>query len=463
MRKGNAPLLAKLKGLLETSSETSSITTIRELLFVWSDPRNVCRNGLIADFSPLISSCLGCNNNPLNLGAGASSISVAMYQIKYMGKETTEIALASSVLVDAQKSIRDHPSVAEDSGSLGRNAMHFMQRILNSAESEMEATRAASIVLGLASSGASAENSFMWFWDYVKLAVFKEPSGSESDSGDEFVRAMSQFEDDPEYDRADDNDSKADDNEHGPRGDNGNSSVSVSAAVVADVAPRIGNKDNDANGHTAAAQPVNADDHDPLYVAPAALEKDLIDQAGSRNGRSNLYIDEDGNKIAVSPAEHYAHRDDLLHHYNAHEFEQCFGVRKMNDSDKKWRDNIDINDDNTKRGAGRPSERFLFTPRHKLFNSHLIFRKAKLEVPTLAGAPPPRRPKEKDLHARNVAAWNRRASDHARCMLALFRPWTADSWSDDRQMDYSIDAWDAFVDDLKDAACMRGQIPQRLC
>ena len=155
MRKGNAPLLAKLKGLLETSSETSSITTIRELLFVWSDPRNVCRNGLIADFSPLISSCLGCNNNPLNLGAGASSISVAMYQIKYMGKETTEIALASSVLVDAQKSIRDHPSVAEDSGSLGRNAMHFMQRILNSAESEMEATRAASIVLGLASSGAA--------------------------------------------------------------------------------------------------------------------------------------------------------------------------------------------------------------------------------------------------------------------------------------------------------------------
>ena len=72
----------------------------------------------------------------------------------------------------------------------------------------------------------------------------------------------------------------------------------------------------------------------------------------------------------------------------------------MNDSDKKWRDNIDTNDDNSKRGAGRPLERFLFTPRHKLFNSHLIFRKAKLEVPTLAGAPPPRRSKEKDLHER---------------------------------------------------------------
>ena len=58
-------------------------------------------NGIIVDFSRVLSGCTKGNAVPYTLGAGQGSKGASMYQIKYMGKDCVEISASASVLVDA--------------------------------------------------------------------------------------------------------------------------------------------------------------------------------------------------------------------------------------------------------------------------------------------------------------------------------------------------------------------------
>jgi hypothetical protein len=65
-----------------------------------------------------------------------------------MTKGQLNISASVPVLIDAAKHIKEHPSIAADSGEPDRDAKHFLQHILNRPSVEMEATQAASLVLG---------------------------------------------------------------------------------------------------------------------------------------------------------------------------------------------------------------------------------------------------------------------------------------------------------------------------
>ena len=104
---------------------------LRRLLAEWGSPSFVCRNGIIADWNPVMAACTAGNAVPLTLGAGSASKSTAMYSIKYMGKDSVNISAAATVLHEADKKVREHPSSADDKLTAERTSKHFCQHVIN--------------------------------------------------------------------------------------------------------------------------------------------------------------------------------------------------------------------------------------------------------------------------------------------------------------------------------------------
>jgi hypothetical protein len=77
-----AVLAARLQALNDVQLQSCLEMLARELL--------PCRQGIVADFSPILAGCTRGNAKTDTMGAGAGSKSAAMYQIKYMGKGTVE-------------------------------------------------------------------------------------------------------------------------------------------------------------------------------------------------------------------------------------------------------------------------------------------------------------------------------------------------------------------------------------
>ena len=74
-----------------------------------------------------------------------------MYSIKYMGKDSVNISAAATVLHEADKKVREHPSSADDKLTAERTSKHFCQHVINHSGMELEATQAAGLVLGVKS------------------------------------------------------------------------------------------------------------------------------------------------------------------------------------------------------------------------------------------------------------------------------------------------------------------------
>ena len=137
---------------LETGTDGRPGLRLRRLLAAWGSRAFVCRNGIairtrtlprhaarcresdldarrvagiIADWNITIALCTAGNAVPLTLGAGSASKSTAMYSIKYMGKDSVNISAAATVLHEADKKVREHPSSADDKLTAERTSKHF--------------------------------------------------------------------------------------------------------------------------------------------------------------------------------------------------------------------------------------------------------------------------------------------------------------------------------------------------
>jgi hypothetical protein len=63
----------------------------------------ICRNALIADWSPLLSGLTGPNANAVQMGAGDAAKAATVYTAKYCAKETVDIEKVAIILRDAQR------------------------------------------------------------------------------------------------------------------------------------------------------------------------------------------------------------------------------------------------------------------------------------------------------------------------------------------------------------------------
>ena len=70
-----------------------------------------------------------------------------------VAEDAVQISAAATLLADAHRHVHAEQtrSSADDAGEPQRNAKHFMQRVINASNMELEATQAASIVLGMSS------------------------------------------------------------------------------------------------------------------------------------------------------------------------------------------------------------------------------------------------------------------------------------------------------------------------
>jgi hypothetical protein len=221
-----------------------------------------------------------------------------------MGKDCVEIAGSASVLVDAYKHIKEFPSTATDSGTKEREAKHFCERVINTGI-ELEAVQAAALVLGIPSSRASNPIQYFSGWDVLRLARIAS-AGHVADI-------------DFTHEEADDETRDHDDITHEEADNNG---VAITHPVA---------DDNDAYNEVAELQravPVQAALHSGCNGAI-----DLLQQFDENNdlkchGYAQVYTTAQGEKLPVSAAHHYMHRDDRLWRFNAYEFGRLFNIRK---------------------------------------------------------------------------------------------------------------------------------------
>ncbi|KZR97440.1 Uncharacterized protein APZ42_007687, partial [Daphnia magna] len=107
----------------------------------------VNRNGLIVEYNETISAMLGCNTNP-----------------------PTEITHSISLIHYAKRTIENYPSVAEDSGTDKRTAMHLLNRVTNQISSTIEVS---SSFTSLAISDGPAEFTSCSFFKVYVHEAFK--------------------------------------------------------------------------------------------------------------------------------------------------------------------------------------------------------------------------------------------------------------------------------------------------
>ena len=87
----------------------------QKICFQWQHLN--CRNAQIASYSDVLSSLLGCNNNPILLGVDTAAKAALFYLIKYVTKDSTQPCESASVLIDAKEHCDKWESTAEDAAT----------------------------------------------------------------------------------------------------------------------------------------------------------------------------------------------------------------------------------------------------------------------------------------------------------------------------------------------------------
>ena len=120
----------------------------QRVVFAWR--RLPCRNAQVASFNDLLSVLLGCNNNPVHLGADVAAKAAMFYLVKYVTKDSTELNTALSVLADANQHVDKWKSTAEDADTNpNRRSIHLAERVSNTnGAMELSDTQGAGCVLG---------------------------------------------------------------------------------------------------------------------------------------------------------------------------------------------------------------------------------------------------------------------------------------------------------------------------
>ena len=93
---------------------------------------------MTVEFNKIVSAMLGCNTNVSILGSEEQAKSTLCYILKYVTKPPTEITHSISLIHHVRQTIEEHPSVAEDSGTEKRTAMHLLNGVTNQISSTIE-------------------------------------------------------------------------------------------------------------------------------------------------------------------------------------------------------------------------------------------------------------------------------------------------------------------------------------
>ena len=410
---------------------------MRRLLMAWTDPQLACGNGKVADFNLAFAGCTRSNSNAQTLGAGAAALAAGIYQGKYTSKSVGNISASATLIIQAQKYIKDHPSVAQGehpSGTAERDAMHLAQYMVNHSDQELTGTQAAAVVLNYASSFSSVGKKWhtgSQFYDLVRIAA--DNPGTES-----VDFSMPTPAEDPEEMAEEDDGNLADkdfcfegadkakprkvaaditmmdarNREFGGAGyaqvykTKGKALFSNAKDVTRTVRVNAGKSGRvTVDGVRSAVKWIGD------FTIGTKTITSVEDKIGGKVTLSDgtVFENPDAGRLPVSAAEHYGLRDVRLIGINAAEFTRAFTVRQMTEADRKWSGDAKMPaydmkwlennrsdgapaSSNVNEKAGRPCGRYRLLPPHLLCSTHIIVENAKYGMTAWAGSAPPKPP-----------------------------------------------------------------------
>lgn len=298
-----------------------------------------------------------------------------------MTKSNTGISHSASLILHARRIIEDYPSIAEDTGTPERNAIHLLNRVTNkiSCAVEVSSNMAAYALLG----GPSEFVSCSFFHVFVLEAIafaqihpnYEECLGQSSAS--EFDD-IAEFLDDEEF-------------------------PFTSETYDQDESDSQCNLDDLYN-----------EDINPEFLESTG-ENDELDSTSSHSS-AKVYTTSNG-RVAVPQIVHYCYRGSAFLDYSLHSYAALIDVIMK----PKKNSNQSVQSDSNHTGRGRPKNgMFEFSRGHPLFQSHIqrLRSKPKVPVPRNVPRPPPKKPRILNN------SWKNQATNFSRYFLALFKPWT---------------------------------------
>ena len=124
---------------------------------------------MVVEFNQVMCALMGCNTNVSILGSEAQSKAIICYLLKYITKAPMELSHILSLYHNARQNIENFPSIAKDSGTDTRTAMHFFARIVNQLIGAVEVSTP---VASLALLGMPSETcSHGFFYVFIKAAI----------------------------------------------------------------------------------------------------------------------------------------------------------------------------------------------------------------------------------------------------------------------------------------------------
>jgi len=143
------------------------------------------RNSAVVQTSPTLANCLGTNTNALLLGSLEQAKAILFYLLKYITKDSVQLASTVSVIKYAQDKKKEYGSLAEDAGTVRRDGIHFLQIILNKLTGlkELSDTQAAAALLGMPSQETTCKTKYVFILAAIAAAKqhYLQDAG---DSGD---------------------------------------------------------------------------------------------------------------------------------------------------------------------------------------------------------------------------------------------------------------------------------------
>ena len=328
------------------------------------------RSGMMVEVNDIITVCTGSHNAAYLLGSVEQSKGCLYYLSDYITKDKALLGDCLSVLHAAKKFIDKHPSVAEDTGTTRRTAMHWMTRTLNMLAGQMEVsdTQCALSLLGLGCEVSS--DSFAYFSCWEAMSEVKE----------HFVKKEENTDTSETSDSYSDSDFSSDD-----------SSISDSSSC-------------------------NSDKKSFPNKNVPKKESGEIKTVSGKWGFAKLYLVDQGQcKIPVSNETHYRYRGKRLQSFNHQEYACLIKIQIMkDDEDKKT----------TSKVGKDASEKILFEKDHPLFASHYQTIAAKQSTCIFTGKYIPKYPgpRPESNTGSEYKKWFKKADLFAKFYLISFKP-----------------------------------------
>ena len=392
----------------------------QRVVFAWR--RLPCRNAQVASFNDLLSVLLGCNNNPVHLGADVAAKAAMFYLVKYVTKDSTELNTALSVLADANQHVDKWKSTAEDADTNpNRRSIHLAERVSNTnGAMELSDTQGAGCVLGHRAHLSSEQFVHVSMDGLTSLGAALRAAAPAADGQQQrSTRAVLEELDrnGVDYLGGEPPEIAADDDESDARDDESDSGGEA-----------------DTDDDEAAPRDPAQDDMDE----PKRKRRQLNPESAAGAGYVQFFkVPVEGagpekkeKKVPVDPAMHYLWRGSSLARLSHTELHACFELEEIDSAKFEAAAAAEAAARllpppaaaEPKRGR-RPHVRALLHHEHELHRSWRWRARAKLRVPKVGGRKPPKPPPQLGPEQPVPRTWLKQQRRFAEFIVANFVPW----------------------------------------